>query len=136
MSHGIPELDKMSPNERLKIAEEYLDKYSKAKMVITTRLHAALPCLSMKTPVLMLNMATDQYRYSGLHELVRHATFEDFMNGKVDFDLDKPKPNPEDYLTVRKKLMKMMKVWASRIENKYKNCLKLNENENKKKNEI
>ena len=35
----------------LKYARELIDKYSKAKMVITSRIHAALPSLGLETPV-------------------------------------------------------------------------------------
>ena len=38
--------------ERFKHAKSLLNKYSRAKLVISTRLHAALPCLALKTPVI------------------------------------------------------------------------------------
>ena len=41
--------------ERFEIAEELLDKYAKAKLVITSRIHAALPCLALGTPVYFVN---------------------------------------------------------------------------------
>lgn len=44
-----------SEDECFKIADEYLKKLSKAKLVITSRIHCALPCLAMGTPVIFLN---------------------------------------------------------------------------------
>ena len=40
--------------ERLKISQDLLYKYSKAKFVITSRIHCGLPCLGMGTPVLLV----------------------------------------------------------------------------------
>lgn len=38
----------------LNYAESLVKKYSKAKLVITSRIHAGLPCLGMKTPVIFI----------------------------------------------------------------------------------
>ncbi len=38
--------------EKFKYAKELLGMYSKAKFVVTSRIHCALPCLAMETPVL------------------------------------------------------------------------------------
>lgn len=40
---------------RFKDAEELIEKYSKAKLVITSRIHVALPCLALGTPVIFLD---------------------------------------------------------------------------------
>lgn len=45
---------KHSNEELYSIAKELLRKYSKAKLVITSRIHCALPCLALGTPVLFL----------------------------------------------------------------------------------
>lgn len=41
--------------QRFKKAESLLDTYARASCVVTTRLHCALPCLAMNTPVLLIN---------------------------------------------------------------------------------
>lgn len=38
----------------LNIAEKLVKKYAKAKMVVTSRIHAGLPCLGMETPVVFI----------------------------------------------------------------------------------
>ena len=43
-------------NKRFNIAKKLLDKYSKAKLVITSRLHGALPCLALNTPFIFDNL--------------------------------------------------------------------------------
>lgn len=45
--------------ERLNEAEKLVQKYAKAKLVITSRIHCALPCLGLETPVLFLQKAND-----------------------------------------------------------------------------
>ena len=47
-----------------------LEKYSKAKLVITTRIHGALPCLAFHTPVILINQIYDYYRFPGIYELL------------------------------------------------------------------
>lgn len=44
----------LSDEERLKEAENLIRLYSKAKLVITSRIHCALPCLGLNTPVIFL----------------------------------------------------------------------------------
>ena len=45
-----------SQNKRFNIAKELLDKYSKAKLVITSRLHGALPCLALNSIYFIVNI--------------------------------------------------------------------------------
>ena len=56
--------------ERFKIANNLLKKYARAKLVITTRIHSALPCLALKTPAILINKIYDKYRFDGLYELL------------------------------------------------------------------
>lgn len=65
------------------IADEILKRYSKAKLVITSRIHCALPCLAMGTPVVYIhNMNTpeiDGCRLDGLLELFKNIIY---VNGE------------------------------------------------------
>uniref|UniRef100_UPI0015D321BC polysaccharide pyruvyl transferase family protein n=1 Tax=Acinetobacter sp. YH18001 TaxID=2601197 RepID=UPI0015D321BC len=47
--------DTYTEDEKFILAEELLKKYSTAKLVITSRIHCALPCLALGTPVIYLN---------------------------------------------------------------------------------
>jgi len=42
----------LSEDEKFKYADELLKEYSRAKYVVTSRIHCALPCLAIHTPVL------------------------------------------------------------------------------------
>lgn len=102
VTHWLPR--HMKPKDTIVFAEMLLDLYQRAHCVVTTRLHAALPCLALETPVLLLHTAEDS-RFAGLDALARHCTCEDYVNGKFIFDLDSPGENPPDYLVLRERLI-------------------------------
>lgn len=91
------------------LAEIYLYLYQSAHCVITERLHSALPCLALETPVLLIKKEDpsggNKNRLAGLGELTHYYTESDFLKGKV-FDLERPPRNSSDYLKYRKKLIK------------------------------
>lgn len=77
LSHKMPHLKKLKPLERLNIAQERLNLYKKAKLVVTSRLHCALPCIAFGTPVIFHNPKLWPYRISG---------YKDILNYKTDFN--------------------------------------------------
>lgn len=102
----------LDPKKRLKYVNELLEKYKRAKCVVTVRLHAAMPCLAFETPVLLINRRDDP-RFHGLRELTHHCTREEFLNGQMDFNFDHPEENPKDYLVLRKNLIDVVTNWIS-----------------------
>lgn len=59
-------------NFRLKFAQDLLNKYKKAKLVITSRLHCALPCRALNTDVKFIYQYYDNDpRFSGLKEILQ-----------------------------------------------------------------
>lgn len=63
-----------------KIAERHIHKYANAELVFTTRIHCALPCLALGTPVVLLIPQYDKTRFSGLSDLFNIIGFD--TNGK------------------------------------------------------
>lgn len=59
--------------ERLQEAERLVRQYARAKMVITSRIHCALPCLGLETPVIFLKnlnaIEASSCRFEGLADL-------------------------------------------------------------------
>lgn len=58
--------------EKFAMAEKLLNDYARAKLVITSRIHCALPCLAMGTPVIFINgfeTFTDSSRFEGIIDL-------------------------------------------------------------------
>jgi hypothetical protein len=97
--------------QRCAKAGRLLGLYARAKCVVTTRLHCALPCLALATPVLFINTAPDQYRLSGLIELVRCCTVETFAAGSPDFDFDRPAPNSGAHMPLREALIARLETF-------------------------
>jgi Polysaccharide pyruvyl transferase len=92
--------------ERFALAQNLLMTYAQASCVVTTRLHCALPCVAMGTPVLLLDAASDQHRFDGLHDFVRHCNVEDFLQGRAGFDINNPPPNPDKHVPYANALSK------------------------------
>jgi len=108
--------------ERFKDAEDLLERYAKAKLVITSRIHCALPCLALGTPVYFVNagyggLFTLNDRFDGIMELFRVIEEDHFPNSSqkigdyiarflgtykrkemkpLDIDWENPSPNPAD----------------------------------------
>lgn len=58
--------------QKFEMAENLLNKYARAKLVITSRIHCALPCLALGTPVIFVNgfdSFVDSCRFDGILEL-------------------------------------------------------------------
>lgn len=93
-------------DERIRAVEDLLTTYQNAKFVVTTRLHCALPCLALGTPVLLLteDSSFDSTRFSGLAALLHTATPQQLLAGEAAFDLISPPANKPDYLALRERL--------------------------------
>ncbi len=87
---------RLSFSMRMRRAQELLDQYGRAKLVITSRLHCALPCLALGTPVLLVRPnAHRDPRFAGLVELVRAS---DGSGRTAPLNWDNPEPNSDAYL--------------------------------------
>ena len=92
-------------DDKLFIAENILRMYENADCVITDRLHCALPCLALKTPVLLFNTRPKQERFDGLNNLLLESNINDYMDNYSIFDVDNPPENSNEYLKIRKDLI-------------------------------
>lgn len=74
-SHFIDDLPSKSISERMKMVEEILLRYAKAKLVVTSLIHCALPCIAMGTPVLFIDFGFNtnevkRDRFKGITDLM------------------------------------------------------------------
>jgi hypothetical protein len=101
--------------KRYEYAEELIKKYAKAGLVVTSRLHCALPCLGLETPVIFVPTDIMDARFGGLKELLRIITWG--KNGlETEDDVLKNIPgkisrktkirNKDDYLLLKAQLEK------------------------------
>lgn len=71
IEHELPS-HTYSEEQKFEIAEDLLQKYARARLVITSRIHCALPCLALGTPVIFINgfdFIGDTCRFNGLTDL-------------------------------------------------------------------
>jgi hypothetical protein len=84
----------MDVDSRLMHARKLLECYQTAAVVVTSRLHCALPCLAFGTPVLFTPPVTDPKRLPGLLELMNCLSPECFPNAAFWNEIP---PNPTSW---------------------------------------
>ncbi|MEL7239912.1 MAG: polysaccharide pyruvyl transferase family protein, partial [Planctomycetota bacterium] len=114
----------MKADDRYALAEQQLKAFAEAKLVVTCRIHCALPCLAFGTPVLFIiprrgsdyffgglvgwlrwnilrNPLSDK-RFPGLVDLMHAMRIQEIESGKHDaFDFDNPPANPKPIDDIR-----------------------------------
>ena len=101
----------LSHIDRFILAKSLLNKYARAKLVISTRIHAALPCLSLKTPVILINKFYDYERFPGLYELLNTVGINNKKKFEIRVNIDENGIiyNSKNYLKYAHKLKKKLK---------------------------
>lgn len=112
------EYSKLDWKTRRKYVEDYLRALQRASLVITPRLHSALPSLALQTPVLLVDYSLNNDRTSDFLKLLYHTTEEEFLKGNIHYDINNPKENKKDYLKIREKLEKECYEFVNEMENK------------------
>lgn len=109
-SHYINEATPQS--DRVSIANHLLAIYAGSKLVVTDRLHAALPCIAFGTPVLFVTPKYERERVEPYLDMMSHwVTKESFVNGNFDFNWDNP-PSPKIDLMLVDNLRSSIVDWA------------------------
>lgn len=108
-------LKKYTHEERFDIATDFLKKLANAKLVVTSRLHTALPCLAFGTPVIFidgkLSRKFDTSRLSSYTESMLNTIGMEEIQQKSREELHNlvnkfAKGNPDSYLKFRNDLIK------------------------------
>lgn len=94
------ELKKLSLSERLAQVENRLKEYQGADFVVTTRLHAALPCLALEVPVLYIKTWNENDR---IETYLPYLNYIDI--GEIEkYDFQVPLKNNGMYKTLSESL--------------------------------
>jgi hypothetical protein len=102
LSHILPRRYQYTRLRRYKFwrARQLLNLYASAHLVITTRLHCALPCRAFDTPVLLAQKDVEDPRLREL-PFVNTCALEDLLAGDVRIDWESPFANPGDISSLR-----------------------------------
>ena len=103
----------VSDEAKFALAEAYLRDYADARLVVTSRIHCALPCLAMGVPVIFINGFddyVDSCRFEGIIELFNRIDINSDgtltnnfgLKGKIDGSL--VPENPKSYKVLADKL--------------------------------
>ena len=110
----------ISEEDKLNYARNLLQKYAEASLVITSRLHCALPCLGLCTPVIFVtgdrlesqSSLMSKNRFGGLINLLRTMQYNNFCLTTDDntilkkVTVDTVITNKNDYLPIKDALLK------------------------------
>ncbi len=89
ITHEYPAREFPTEDSRFELADRILKRYEKARLVVTSRIHCALPCVAMGTPVVFVNGGFQQAqsgRFTGNSRLFN--TVEILPNGCIETDCD------------------------------------------------
>jgi hypothetical protein len=102
---------------RKQLVERQLKLYQGAALVITTRLHAALPCLALGVPVLFIKERWSLNRTGTWLNYLNYTSAEELLSGECSYDINNPLSNPEKYKEIRDKLINSCERYINNCEN-------------------
>ena len=105
-------INAISPiQKRLRKAEKMIKAYLNTKLIITTRLHVALPAVAFGIPVVFLANDLTNPRFSGLLKFMHSCSFTEFKKKIDNFDLETPPENPNkgELKIIKRQLIKICK---------------------------
>lgn len=87
ITHLYPAEQYATGDLRFGLAEDLLKRYQKARLVVTSRIHCALPCLAMGTKVILVDDFSNRCKLEGISRLFNtiQISGEEFT---ANFDLD------------------------------------------------
>lgn len=113
LAHEIPDTF-ASNDEKFEYAEKLLKDYAKAKFVVSSRIHCALPCLAMGTPIVLVTneLSGDVHncRLDGLKQLFHTINIDEEgikskIIGNSKLNMESTFTNKQDYKPLAEKLI-------------------------------
>ena len=80
LTHNLPQSMFKNDDDKMQYARDLIHKYANAKLVITSRLHCALPCVGTETPVIFVDSEKLEKGYSRGGSSGRFEGLVDLMN--------------------------------------------------------
>ena len=103
-------------------AEALVKEYAKATLVITSRIHCALPCLSLNTPVVLLSPKFDEKRFLGLFSFFNFVGVDDKNNFHIDIEKDENGfiKNKQNHVKYKDFLTTICREFAPEVSSSFK----------------
>ena len=103
---------------RMENAKAMLTRYASAEMVFTRRLHCAMACLAVGTPVLLLyhEAYEDISRFAPMDSMVRKQPVDDFLREVRQHGMPAPWRNPADVGAIQRILLAAVSDGLRRAE--------------------
>lgn len=118
VTHTVPEdYYKLSWEERMKNVEELLKLYQGATAVISFRLHCALPCMALGTPVILLNEDYRNDRFGDYIKYIESCSELDFINGVVKYDYNNIPIHSDEWKKLRDGLINRCEEFINKCQN-------------------
>ncbi len=113
MTDPSPDFDRRMAN-----AKALLTRYASAEMVFTRRLHCAMACLAVGTPVLLLyhEEYEDISRFAPMDSMVRKQPMDDFLRELRRHGMPAPWRNPADVGAIQRLLLTALSEGLQRAE--------------------
>ncbi|MCD8153178.1 MAG: polysaccharide pyruvyl transferase family protein [Clostridiales bacterium] len=116
VTHNRERNENLSWEDRVKIVTDLLTLYQNARCVVTRRLHCALPCLAMETPVFLIKETEDDIRFSPYNDFLHRVTVTRFMRDEYTYDFLNPPENKPLYKKYRASLIETVKQFVADTE--------------------
>lgn len=123
ITHTIHQQDYPTNEQKMEYARTLISRYANAKMVFTSRIHCALPCLGVETPVIFINSESLKSgkkrsggRFGGLIDLLYVLMIDGNNNWSFHKDIFPPFTNKIDENFTFKNLNKYKELRDSLIE--------------------
>ena len=111
------EISKKSIDDRMKDVETLLKKYQGAHLVITNRLHVALPCVALGTPVILVHPEYyDEDRLGTFLKYMDNYTDKEFSDMDIKEILNFPKANNDEYRKISEPLIENCEKFIKQCE--------------------
>jgi len=128
--HNIPQKYFKNETEKFDCAKKLMKRYAAAKLIITSRIHCALPALAIETPVIFVtsdvleskSSIRSRGRFGGLSRLFRVMKYinnglitedEELRNINEKIGINTIIHNKKDYLPIKAQLLKKCEEFVS-----------------------
>lgn len=103
--------------ENTQLAIELLETYQKASLVLTTKIHCALPCIALGVPVILVHPDPTDPRLDALHALIEVISYKQFSKLKK---LPIAKVNTKKLLALQNRLNNLTNMAVEENGNPFK----------------